>query len=408
MQQWSLQDKGVLSTKVINIKNIIIYTAVSLFIITLSVSVFSILHKTQRIEKRIINEFGNTNDKLENLQMNSIRISEDLNQTRGFLGLPESSYSFNIISDENENHEGNSSNTELLPFYKGFEYLKNHYTELGLQKNLAVILETADFKKVLEEKSLNLVEIDKLYRIAETGSGNIFFEITIDVVNKSVFVTSPVSDIEPELFETVSLEKLVNYIDSKYDKIKNHNEKYSEFKSLLAGLLSDSKIKAYLKSNKLYLEKSENVSKNTIIDIKRESGIKIAEINLSYENNLFLFCGEKYTDFNKLRENILNITNICDIRTFDEKKIEKSISEIKELSVDESFVKYLSDNGYCFSDKIREDNDYYYFDIILKGQNSKIGSFSVHKISGEIYITDYEEVPVSSLETVSELSKKKN
>ena len=92
----------------------------------------------------------------------------------------------------------------------------------------------------------------------------------------------------------------------------------------------------------------------------------------------------------------------------DEKRIEKSRDDINLLAEDESFLKYLSDNGYKLSGNVREDNDYIYYDIISLSDKSILGSFSIHKVSGEIYLTDHEEIPVSSLNRFNSVSKKKN
>ncbi len=72
------------------------------------------------------------------------------------------------------------------------------------------------------------------------------------------------------------------------------------------------------------------------------------------------------------------------------------------------FLKYLSDNGFKLSQNYREDNDYFYYDIVSSSDKSIIGSFSIHKVSGEIYLTDHEEVPISSLNRFDSRSKKKN
>ena len=205
----------------------------------------------------------------------------------------------------------------------------------------------------------------------------------------------------------ISSIKASEYIEKNADRIKDLDKKLSDIISGIKFLASDNIIVKSLKNNRLYIDNFISAADKTSVKIKRESGVPVAEIVLKHSDISLSFCGNKYADFHSLRNDLINISNICDIRTLDEKRIEKSRNDLDILADDSSFTAYLTDKGFSLSSAVREDNDYFYYDIVSNDSGLKIGSFAVHKVTGEIYLTDHEEVPLSSLNMFSTVQVKK-
>ena len=69
---------------------------------------------------------------------------------------------------------------------------------------------------------------------------------------------------------------------------------------------------------------------------------------------------------------------------------------------DTSFALLLENNGLTLSTVFREDSDYYYLDL-KNSDGSSVGAFAIQKLVGEIYLTDWEDIPLSSLRTLEHI-----
>ncbi len=390
----------------LNIKKILLYTAVVLPLLLIIITLAVILKKTGSIEDRIISEFTVNNEQIEIIRKNLVRLSSDVNQTRNLVGLPESDYSFES-SDGNNNSSNTKQESDNTVYFLGFEYLKNHFNDTELLRKLSLMADSDLLKSAASESSLEIMETGDGY-ILQDNSGNIYFRLKADSSDNTIIAESVFSSIDKGFFPDASAEKASEYITVTTPLVRSLYKALNANITELRNITGDSVVKATLRKNKLYFDNFSSGQEKTAVKIKRESGVTIATVILDHAENIFSFCSKKYTDYNTLRNDILNISHKCDIRTDDEKRIEKSRENLKILNEDENFIKYLSDNGYAFSDTVREDKDYYYYDINSLETGLKIGSYAVHKVSGEIYLTDHEEVPLSSLNRFDSSSKKKN
>jgi LCP family protein required for cell wall assembly len=106
-----------------------------------------------------------------------------------------------------------------------------------------------------------------------------------------------------------------------------------------------------------------------------------------------------YSGFNEFYDELVKCLENFDHRTDEEVLVDTALSRIEELIENNDFNSYLSDIGLSLSTRIREDLDYFYYDIYhLDGK--KLGAFAVLKKLGEIYLVDADDIPVSSLKTL--------
>ena len=408
MQLWFLPDRGVLNTKLIDFRKILVFSALIIPVAILVFTLAGILKKTTVIEDRLISEFSASNEQIEIIKKNLIKISSDVNQTRSLVGLPETEYSFEKKSETNSEDSSTGPDTDNTVYFLGFEYLKNHFNEIELNRNVSDIAVSEIFKTSAEKNSFIIREDENKYYLNDSVSGKTLFSLEADISENTV-ILKPFFDImEKGVFTSDFQVKTADYLNKNASEAKSLNKKLSDNIVMIKNLPSDPSVKSSLKSNRLYLDNFNSGIDKTCFSIKNESGIAVAEIVLSHSDFIFSFCNKNYTDFKSMKNDLINIRNICDIRTQDEKRIEKSRNDLESLSTDSSFKDYLTDKGFSLSNTVREDNDYFYYDILSSSTNIKIGSFAVHKVSGEIYLTDHEEIPLSSINMFSNISKKKN
>ena len=408
MLQWYLQDKGVLNTKVINLRKILIYSAFIIPALLLVLTLAGILKKTSGIEERIISEFRANNEQIEIIRQNLVKMSSDLNQTRNLVGLPESEYSFESRSDTDSDKNSSRPDTDNTLYFLGFEYLKNHYNETELYRTMSELAVNSLFVNTAEKNSIFIQENDSIYNLNDSATGETLFLLKADISDNAVTLESVFSSIEKVMLSADAAVKASEYLDKNAAKARGLDKKLKENIISIKNLAADSIVKGGLREKRLYLDNFTSGIEKTSVNIKRESGVSVAVIALDHSDLSFSFCGNNYKDFTTLRNDLMNISSICDIRTPDERRIEKSRKNLDILAEDSSFTAYLTDNGFSLSGSAREDNDYIYYDITSSSTGLKIGSFAVHKVSGEIYLTDHEEVPLSSINMFSNTSKKKN
>ena len=408
MHQWFLPDRGVLNTKVIDFRKILIFSAI---IIPAAIIVFTlagILKKTAGIENRLISEFSTNNEQMEIIKQNLVKLSSDVNQTRSLMGLPETEYSFESENNSVKEDAGNSPENDNTVYFLGFEYLKNHYNEIELYRTVSDIAVSDLFTDAAGKNSLLIIEKADSYDLADSVSGKTLFHLRADITENSVVIDPVFSIIEKGIFTSVSPSKTSEYLSKHTAEAREFDKKLSKNITEIKNISADNTVKNSLKKNRLYFDNFSSDKEKTSFSIKTESGTKVAEIYLNHADLIFSFCGRNYKDLNSLKEDLINIRNICDIRTIDEKRFEKSINDLDILSRDSTFKEYLSDKGFSISDIVREDNDYFYYDIVAESSETIIGSFAVQKVSGEIYLTDHEEIPLSSINRFMDNSKKKN
>ena len=407
MLLWYLQDKGVSSTKVINLRKILFYSALCIPVILLLISLAGIYKRTGSIENRIITENTANSEQIEIIKKNLIQMSSDINQTRNLVGLPESDYSFDD-NDEKSDDKSNSPDSNNTVYYKSFEFLINHFKEVELLKKLSAIIDSKTFINAVEKNYLHILEKDNSYILADIKSNSEIFMLYADNSENAAVLKPPFENMSKGVFSSFSPDEAAAFLTDNTPAVIKQYSILNKNIDNMKNIINDYSVKTYLSQKKLYLDNFTSGNESTSINIKRESGIKIAGIILNHSSNIFNFCGKDYNTFQSLKNDLLKINQICDIRTFDEKRIDQSKKDLEMLTSDESFTSYLSDKGFLFSDMIREDSDYFYYDILSKNRKSIIGSFAVHKVSGEIYLTDHEEIPLSSINRFSSISKKKN
>ena len=207
-----------------------------------------ILSKTSGIEKRIIAEFKANNEQTEILKQNLIKMSSDINQSRNLLGLPETDYSFEN-PQEKENSSSSEPETDNTVYFRGFEYLKNHYNEVELYRKMSEIASSSVFKSSASDNSLSIIENAKKYNLKDINSGMLLFTLSTDNQNNSIVISSSFSSIDKGIFTEISAEKAAEYISSNSDAARELNKKLIKNIKNIKNLFSDSIVKSSMRKN---------------------------------------------------------------------------------------------------------------------------------------------------------------
>ncbi len=329
-----------------------------------------------------------TSDYLNNI--NSM-LAYDLNRTRASLGLPLVDYPIKDITNGPENELLDEKRDEELQdaviALLEAENINKKSGTIGKFIRNELISEyfiSEDIK--CEKKSNTLFELEYLNRVFTSINAFSESEILLTGIDGQDLTVAAASR-EAVYFINQNLEKLkiLNVaIDDTYKKLEN----LSKSDELIEAAGSSGVIN--ISDRKITV--GNRINSNTISGIFEERGDSILyRINPG---------NQEYTEFESFREHLIISAAKMDKRKPDLILLDKIKEDFQKRLDDEFFIQYLNSMDLKINNQPREDIDYYYYDL-NHSDGTRLGSFSILKKLGEIYLVDADEVPVSSLKTLS-------
>ncbi len=408
MLQWFLQDRGASDIKVFFIrKSYIIILLIFLALLNFTL-LFIVINKTGKLEKHIT---GN-----EDIRNTLIKTSDEINLLREVLGFPPAFVSELNTGTENKN-ELNDRAYGYEAYYSAFEKLYSDYKKQNLTNTLKKYLDSMkgyldSYNLIIDQDSIS---DDVTFYLKKNGEA--YYKLTIDSSSDQIKISS----FPFEKYIDAGIEKsFKDFIKLSFNEIETSFAESLSVKAKTRAFIESTEIKKILSKDKIYAVPSTPVENDEDLIIKlynlnRETGQTVGEVSYSYKNKKIVLNDIAFDNTEDFKIAIRNIKDVIDIKTDEEKMVKKSFDDISRMINDPSFKAYLEDKGFYIAEDPREDADYQYFDIRkLEDRTVLIGSFAIHKISGTIYLTDFDEVPVSSIKsfgissiTTDAVSKKK-
>ena len=356
---------------------------------------FILLSRTARLEKRITLSSNAETSFNETVKATLIKVKDEINILRDVVNLPTTS--FPSFEEKDTKRDGTTDivrgyETYYIAFEKLYSQHKKNEEIEKLNKFSAEINSlSTKYKFIKEQKD------SQLYLLSEN---NIYYFLEYNA-EKNLFTTSAFPF--ENKTDIVSATDFQIFIDDTYPKVKSlYDKAISEILSLKKYFNSEDGRKTFSEKGIKALPVTENkdLAAIKLFTINKRNNQFIGTISYSYKTEGFLINDKFYGNFEKLKEIISNIDVHFDIRTIEEKTVEQSIKEIKMIAEDPSFKMFLESRGYFLSLNPREDLENLYFDFIPTDGKKYIGSFAINKHTGEIYLTDFEEIQISSIKTL--------
>jgi len=322
-------------------------------------------------------------------------MNQNLNEVRNMLSLPE----LNIYqSKENNGSIIKEEVNENLPFYNAVDYIKNYSKKIDMENKLYLLLNSSRINEELTSLGLKIQKSGpseyKLYR-----SEYLYLSIKADnFENPELYIDGITGNAIKLSLETVidDNEELLNYFNTEISILNNHYSKYNKLKKKFNDLSKDNNFIKFIKNENLEISEIDTIESKIFYSIHnkdRSFSIKIyldsIDLNYRIENKIF----DNYSNFySSLKQFLFE----SDRRTKEIKVVDIAKEKVESILSAESFLSYLDQNGLTVNLKPREDNDYFYYDM-LTDVNKNIGSFAVQKIIGDIYLMDPDDIMISSL-----------
>ena len=392
-----------------NKKSLIFTSAAIIIIISLSLSVFLVNLKSNRIIKEM--EVRNTAMKTEMdlsaqnmdlIRQNLMLLSSDSNTVRQLLNIPERNYpSLEKDVEETNEIDKNGTDSNILFFQAVERIIKNREMEEKMVL-FSEFLEDENFRKDLEYRGLTAGNTSGL-------TTQISFENEVYFYLEALENGYQINTMDGISSQVDGKNGIISFIDSNIQEINRKNELAANSIKLLDSMDNDKALKDLLESRNLVMEDTIKSASRVSRKIFFREGDFFAELGYIRNNENWIFSdkdssGEEQTGngrqgFEKALRELISSATEFDPRSPGDIAEEDSRIKILELSKDQGFAAYLKTLDASISGDFREDHYYYYLDIIDEN-NRNYGSLAVQKHTGEIYLMDKDDVVITSFKTL--------
>ncbi|MCL2481717.1 MAG: hypothetical protein FWF38_08405, partial [Spirochaetaceae bacterium] len=360
---------------------------------------FILVSRTTRLENRMTKSSNAESSFNETVKATLIKTKDEINILRDMVNLP--STSFPSFEEKDENRDANSDSVRGYEiYYIAFDKLYSQHKKNEENENLNKF--SAEINPLLVKYKFQKEQKDSIVYLLSENNIYYSFEYSAEK-NKIIASFFPFENKR----DIVSVADFQTFIDDTYSKVKSLYQKAgSEIQSVKNYINSENVKKSFLEKRIKTIPIAENkdIYNTKLFSINRINNQFIGTLAYSYKKEGFLINDKFYGDYEKIKDIILNLDLYLDIRTNEERIIEQSIKEIKKIAEDPSFKMFLESRGYYLSLEPREDTEHIYFDFTPQGSGKHIGSFAINLYTGEIYLTDFEEIQISSIKTLKIIS----
>ncbi len=392
--------------------------------VSLFVQLSSIRNQAKRDSEKIFFELESMAGQQGDIERAILTLGEENNSLRRALNLPEKDYGF--FPEESDAGAANdaSSPEEDLPFYQAVDTLLEHRKELALAEMAGRLTEAGNADDFFIEggleleragmsgirfiyKGTRLAELRLEYGEAEGGEspGVVYRLISGDggrellsggatefgAADGDVVFPAPLRDIVERLtMEEMEKERL-----------------FGRASALLTELHSDGESAGIRRERSLRVSAPDMDERLSRFTVTTRDGIELFTVSAAYGDKTLMIGGTPFSPED--REGALarfrTLLSEADNRSSLERATDEGKARVASMAEDEAFNAYLRQKGLSLSATEREDNDYFYFDL-LDGDGKLAGSIAVQKGIGELYLMDREDVPIGSLRSLGLLSGK--
>ena len=325
-----------------------------------------------------------------NLDYTLQNMGEDLSDARNVLGLKINSYGSDLTKDAPE-----APADDYAGYYSALDQLMSEFSESMLRKGCSYFMESKECLDLY--RSYNLTPVQKGREILLSSGGKLFYRLSI-----LPYTTGGRVQFDTETFDKVSTARistereLASFIEANNIRIHAHYAALEPVAKKMDQYSRNQQLLSYLSENKLYIKKRDAEVTQAGYDIRRTDGSLLCSMMLDLVDGRISLGNIKCKDTDELWDNLLKIHTLFDIRTVSEKKTESKLEELSAMVKDPAFMAFLETKGFTIAQEPKDNEESYDFEITDRG-GFRIGTLSLEKDTGEVYLFDSDNVVVSSV-----------
>ncbi|MBO7431062.1 MAG: hypothetical protein J6U56_08660 [Spirochaetia bacterium] len=325
-----------------------------------------------------------------NLDFTLQNMGEDLSDARNVLGLKINSYGSDLPQETPE-----APADDYAGYYSALDHLMSEFSESMLRKGCSYFMESKECLDLY--RTFNLTPVQKGRDILLSSGTKLYYRLSI-----LPYTTGGKVQFDAETFDKVSTARisaereLASFIDANNSRIQAHYAQLEPVAKKMDQFSRNQQLLSYLSKQKLYIKKRDAEATQTGYDIRRGDGSLLCSMILDHVEGNITLGNIKCSSADDLWENLLKLHTLFDIRTVSEKKTESKLEELSAMVKDPAFTAFLETKGCTIAQTPVENPESYDFAITDRG-GFKIGTLSLEKDSGEVYLFDSDNVVVSSV-----------
>lgn len=325
-----------------------------------------------------------------NLDYTLQNMGEDLSDARNVLGLKINSYGSDLTKEAPE-----APADDYAYYYSALDQLMSEFSESMLRKGCSYFMESRECLDLYRQ--YNLTPVQKGRDILLSSGGKLFYRLSI-----LPYTTGGKVQFDTESFDRVSTARistereLASFIQANNIRIQAHYAALEPVARKMDQYSRNQQLLSYLSEHKLYIKKRDAENTQTGYDIRRTDGSLLCSMMLDLVEGNITLGSTRCKDTDELWDNLLKLHTMFDIRTVSEKKTESKLDELSAMVKDPAFMAFLETKGFTIAQEPKENDESYDFEITDRG-GFKIGTLSLEKDTGEVYLFDSDNVVVSSV-----------
>lgn len=317
-------------------------------------------------------------------------MGNDLADARNVLGLKTNSY----MPEGGPETDGSKSD-DFESYYSAVDQLMADFNESMLKKGCSYFLESKECLDIYKKYSLSPVQ--KGSEILLLNSGYLYYKLIVQPYSAGGKTVLSAESFDRSTSAKVSdCRELASFIEANNSRIQAHYAALGSVAEKLDQYSKNQQILSYLRSHKLYVKKKVEDYASTGFDVRRSDGSILCGISLDMTSGKLTMGNLLCQNVEEIRANLLKIETLFDVRTVSEKKAGAKFGEISALVKDSAFIAYMESKGCSIASVPEETEESYDFAITDKG-GFKVGSLSLEKDTGEVYLFDRDNVLISSV-----------
>lgn len=387
-------------------------------IVLLIALITSLFVQTNRIRRQVDSLVTGIGSELESqnrltlqLESNQRQATTHLQQVRDLLNLSPGSYRF--PSDTNATAEDTGTEDAAQSDSIRQDLLLNAIERIGREQEVEEL--EARLSRVVREAFERYLGSDTRLR----STGRLQWEITreggtlirIEAAADSWWISSTTgeqrevsfssSHDDPDIVQEV-VEETLRQVDNATAQVSEYREAVGQVESFLRTIeIDDALSQAQLVSG----NSVENGTVTRFPIVTSETGDEAFAVVVAGLPLRVTIDGEAFHDVDTAKTFLANRIRESDPRIAAQRATEISINRVRALISEDSFRQYLSDRGLRARSELRESLDFFYLDLVYQEgerQGQLFGAIAVQKDIGEVYVTNAQDVVISSLARAGE------
>jgi polyisoprenyl-teichoic acid--peptidoglycan teichoic acid transferase len=397
---------------------LVVFGAGTTGIVLLLVVLISFSVQTNRLRRQVDNliagigtELDSQNQLTQQLESNQRQATTHLQQVRELLNLSPGRYRFPSDPDTGEESAGTEVAGRADPIrqdllLRAIERIEREKAAEELEARLSRLIPQA-FERALGGNQ-RLRSTGRLrWEISDENGIILRLEATPEewwigsiTGDQEIIAVSETHD-DPAIVEKV-VEEALSQVDNATDQFAEYRETVRGVESFLRAIeIDDALSEAQLVAGNS--TESGTVARFPILT--SETGHEAFEVVVSGFPVRLIVDGEEFREIDSALAFIENRIRESDPRTAAQRATESAIERVRALVSEETFRQYLDDRRLRVRSELRESLDFFYLDLVYRDgerQGQVFGAFAIQKDIGEVYVTNAEDVVISSLARVGE------